>query len=119
MTQAAQRTVAIIDDDGVRDAMNALVQAMGLKAEGFASAAAFFSATPTKFSRLIVDHHMPAMTGLELAERLRSEGVETPIMLLSGALSPEIVRRAHSLGIEPVVEKPASLEDLSSFFEGE
>ena len=98
--------------------MTFLIKVMGLKVESFSSAAAFLSAAPTRFSRLIIDHHMPTMTGLELAKKLRAEGVDMPIMLVSSDLSPDVARRAQSLGIEPISAKPVSLGDLSAFIEG-
>lgn len=111
--------IAIIDDDAdVRDALFLLFAAMGVAAEQFASAAAFLADTPANFTRLILDHHMPEMTGLELAERLRASGVMTPIMLVSGNLTPHIVRRARSLGVDPIIEKPADLQLILAFVEG-
>lgn len=55
---------------------------------------------------LILDHHMQQMTGLELAERLRADGVSIPILLTTGSPSPAIARRAAELGIEGVLEEP-------------
>ena len=43
---------------------------------------------------LILDHHMPEMTGLELAERMRADGTGIPILLITGSPSPAIVARA-------------------------
>ena len=54
---------------------------------------------------LILDHHMPQMTGLELAARLREAGDKVSILLITGSLSPLIVARAAQLGVERVVEK--------------
>jgi CheY-like chemotaxis protein len=55
------------------------------------------------FACLILDHHIPNMTGLELARRLRADGAVVPILLITGSPSPTI---AAELGIE-VLDKPA------------
>jgi FixJ family two-component response regulator len=110
--------IAIIDDDpDVGDALHFLLGAMGLEARRFSSATDFLAATPANFTKVILDHHMPGMTGLELADRLRSAGVMTPIMLVSGGLTPDVIRRAHSLGINQVADKPADVQLLAAFLE--
>jgi FixJ family two-component response regulator len=119
MAQSKSGTIAIVDDDvSAREGLHLWLEAIGLKVESFASAAAFLSAAPESFARLILDQHMPVTTGLELAWRLRAKGIHIPIMLLSGDLSAEVVRRAEGLGIEKVLEKPPRPEDLSAFVEG-
>ena len=116
MTQFKPGTIAIVDDDAsVREGLRRFVEATGLQVKSFASAAAFLSSTPESFARLILDQHMPETTGLELAQRLRANGLHMPIMLLSGDLSPEVIRRAQVLGIEKVLEKPPRLKDLEAF----
>ena len=60
---------------------------------------------------------MPEMTGLELAERIRADGAGIPILLITGAPSPAIVTRAAEVGINRVLEKPATEEDLLDFID--
>jgi CheY-like chemotaxis protein len=61
---------------------------------------------------------MPEMTGLELAERLRADGSSIPILLVTGSPSPVIVARAAELGINRVLDKPPTEEDLLDFING-
>jgi CheY-like chemotaxis protein len=58
---------------------------------------------------------MPEMTGLEMAASLRADGAEIPTLLVTGSPSPAIVARAFELGIDTVLEKPPSDEDLLDF----
>src|SRR6185437_13294599 len=64
---------------------------------------------------IILDHHMPKMTGLQLAEQLRGGGSLLPILLVTGLPSPSIVARAAELGIERVLEKPPEDDDILEF----
>ena len=119
MTEAKRRTVAIVDDDhAVLDSFRFLLEVAGYLVEVFASAAEFLLANVHRFACLILDHHMPNMTGLELVERLRADGSGIPIMLVTGLPSPAILARAAELGIERVLEKPPSDEDLIDFING-
>jgi FixJ family two-component response regulator len=116
MAPSNAETIAIVDDDSsAREGMHRLLEAIGLRAESFASAAAFLAGAPERFARLILDQHMPETTGLELAHSLRSSGIHMPIMLVTGNLTPAVVLRAQGLGIEKVLEKPLRLEDVSAF----
>jgi CheY-like chemotaxis protein len=64
---------------------------------------------------LILDQHMPEMTGLELAERLRTDGSDIPVLLITGLQSPAIIARAAELCIKRVRAKPRADEDMLDF----
>jgi two-component system response regulator FixJ len=116
MTEAERRTVAIVDDDyAVRDSIHFLLEVMGQPVETFSSAAEFLKAERQHLACVILDHHMPGMTGLELAERLRANGQGIPILLITGSPTPSIMTRAAEVGIDRVLEKPPSDEDLLDF----
>jgi FixJ family two-component response regulator len=116
MSDANQRKIAIVDDDqAVRDSLRFLLDVMGYATESFASAAEFLKADTENPACLILDYHMPNMTGLELVERLRADGVGLPILLITGSPSPATVARAADLGIYRVLEKPLGDEDLLDF----
>lgn len=116
MAQSTSETVAIVDDDpSVREGVHQWLQTIGLQVESFASAAEFLSGAPERFAKLILDQHMPQMTGLELVRKMRSNGIHMPIMLLTGNLTPGVATEAQDLGIERVSEKPPCPEDLSAF----
>jgi two-component system response regulator FixJ len=66
---------------------------------------------------LITDHQMPHMTGLELVERLRADGIRNPILLIMGSASQAIVAHATLLGIERVLDKPLREQDLLDFID--
>jgi two-component system, LuxR family, response regulator FixJ len=120
MTETARCGVAIVDDDeAVRDSLRLLLEVVGYWVETFASAAEFLEAETRGLTCLILDHHMPEMTGLELAEKLRADGADIPILLVTGSPSSEIARRAAELGVDRVLQKPASEEDVLDFINGE
>ena len=116
MTEADPPIVAIVDDDdGVRNSLCFLLEVAGHTVETFASAAEFLEAELGRIACLILDQHMPGMTGLELAEHLRTAGSLIPILLITGSPSPYITARALELGVTRVIEKPPGEEDVISF----
>jgi FixJ family two-component response regulator len=116
MTGNHQGAVAVIDDDPeVLDSLRSFLQAAGYRVGIYNSAMAFLEDRTLRPACLVLDQNMPQMTGLELAAKLRAQGMATPILLISGALSPTIIARAALIGIEKVLGKPAAGEDLLSF----
>lgn len=115
--QADVRAIALVDDDpAVRDSMRFLLDIAGHSIETYGSAGEFLEqCNLDRVAGLILDHHMPVMTGLELAAQLRLQGRHFPILLITGSPSPAIVARAAELGIEDVLEKPPSETDLLKF----
>ena len=99
MAEASRRTIAIIDDDtAVLESLQLLLEVIGHPVQAFASVEEFLKAPPWHFAGLILDHHMPQMTGLELAQRLRDNGTAIPILLVTGSSLPAVVARAAKLG---------------------
>ncbi len=115
MSEATQQSIIVVDDDSaVRDSLRFLLEVVGHSVETFDSAAGFLSANVQNLACLILDHHMPHMTGLELAEKLRVDGAAIRILLITGVASPAIFARAAELGIK-VLEKPLGDEELLDF----
>jgi two-component system, LuxR family, response regulator FixJ len=116
MADIVRRKVAIVDDDhAVRESLRFLLEVLGQAVETFGSAAEFLAADIRHIGCLILDHHMPEMTGLQLVEKLRTNGSAIPILLVTGSPSPAIVARAAQLGIDRVLEKPPEEHDLLDF----
>lgn len=109
-------TVAVVDDDpAVLDSLRFLLETAGRDVAIYASAREFLDSRPMRPACLILDHHMPQMTGLELAAKLRTEGRVVPVLLITGSISAAIAERASRLGIEKVLPKPPGEHDLLDF----
>ena len=116
MDDETPRKVAIVDDDdAVRDSLRYLLEAAGHIVEAFASAAEFLKSEMRHLACLISDNRMEPISGLELIEQLRADGVGIPVLLVTASPSPDLIARAAELGVERVLEKPASAADLLDF----
>jgi FixJ family two-component response regulator len=108
--------VAIIDDDiDVLASLKFLLEVAGHEVATYHSPVDFLARAGSPADCLIVDQHMPQMTGLELVGRLRLRPSPNNIMLITGSLSPAIVEQAGMLGIAIVVEKPPANDRLLAF----
>lgn len=106
----------IDDDDAVRDSTRALLEAYGYRVRDHASAELFLSHTGGKADFLVVDQHMPGMTGLELLARLRASGDRTPTILITGRSDSTIEPRAAALGVK-LLQKPLKNDELIGWIE--
>ncbi len=109
--------VAVIDDDAdVGDVIGGLLETMGYQVETYRSGMDFLSgARLATLACLVVDQNMPKMTGLEMIETLSTRGVSIPALLITGNQDAEIERKANSLGVMTVLEKPMSHHELLRF----
>ncbi len=63
---------------------------------------------------ILCDVNLGGHSGLELCERLKSDAAlaDTPVMFLSGAQIPDIIRRSHAAGGVYYLRKPFDAEVL-------
>ena len=107
-------TVFVVDDDdAIRRALGMLLQSVGLKVESYASAEGFLhDYDPSKSGCLVLDVRMPVISGLALQEMLTAQGVDIPIIFITGHGDvPTSVRamKAHAMDF---IEKPINDQDL-------
>jgi len=117
MTEQRARVIAVVDDDeAVRDSLAFLLSVSGHDVAAYGSAAEFLEQCDLNgVAGLILDHHMPKQTGLELLARLRQDGRTMPVLLVTGSPSQDVVERAGVLGVDQVLEKPVSDQGLMDF----
>ena len=116
MSEAKRQPIAVVDDDdAVRDSLRFFLETLDHPVVTFASGLEFLAHERSGLACLILDHHMPEMTGLQLAEQLRGGGSQLPILLVTGLPSPSIIARAAELGVERVLEKPPGEDDILEF----
>jgi two-component system, LuxR family, response regulator FixJ len=109
--------VAVVDDDdAVRDSLEFLLEIAGYPVTTYASAAQFLNQAPLDDLRcLVVDQHMPDLTGLQMIARLRGQGISLPVALITGSPSADVLRLAQELGVALVLEKPLDDDQLLGF----
>ena len=63
---------------------------------------------------LVVDMHMPRLTGLETIRRAREHQVTIPWILMSAALDDEIIREANQADAFSVLPKPVRFAEITA-----
>jgi FixJ family two-component response regulator len=106
--------VAVVDDDAeVRVALMRLLCSAGFAAEMFASGAEFVDSIDERMPECVVlDLHMPGLSGFDVQQQLRARHPEVPVVVITGHESAEARRRALSLGARAYLAKPIDGEAL-------
>ncbi len=113
MRASSGRSVWVVDDDeAVRDSMRILLESHVLTVRDFASARAFLADQAPAEGCLLLDLHMPEMSGLELLEKLRSEHVRIPTIIMTGRSDAGLRARAQRAGAFAFLDKPVDEDEL-------
>ena len=104
----------VIDDEaGVRELLGDALKLAGFETVSAADAMVAQTLLRTvKPDLLIVDINMPMMDGFEFIERIRSNGDNTPALMLSARGDRADITRGLTLGADDYVTKPFGLEEL-------
>ena len=82
------QTIFVVDDDrDIRTSVHALLTASGHHVEVFAAAESFLESCTGEARRgcLLLDIGLPGMSGLQMLERLKAEGVDLPVLFCDRA----------------------------------
>jgi two-component system, LuxR family, response regulator FixJ len=106
--------VWIVDDAvSVRKSIGAVLETADITVRDYGSAGEFLADfAPVEPSCLIVDHHMPDMTGLELLIQLRKDGVTVPVIVITGKGDPVLKEQALKAGAVTMLHKPVDGDEL-------
>jgi FixJ family two-component response regulator len=108
MAGDGERVVAVVDDDfSVLRSLTNLFSSAGLRAETYESAEAFLASSRlANTGCLVLDLHMPGMSGLELFARLKQADSRIPVVVLTARHEESVRARLLSGGAVAFLVKP-------------
>ena len=111
MAHSKCRVLVVEDDPDTRDTLVEALEAVGFHVEqaGTGLAALAFFTKPEPPDVMLLDLHLPDMTGAQVADRLH--GNEVRIIFLTGDVSVRVMGLARSARL---LTKPIDLRDLES-----
>ncbi len=110
----SDRVVDIVDDDeSVRRALWRLLNSVGVQSRSFHSARSYLDSTDLESAYcLLLDLHLPDMSGIELLEYLREASPTLRVICMTGRDDPELERRLAAAGIRGCLRKPFDQSEL-------
>jgi FixJ family two-component response regulator len=108
MFDSQQATVVVIEDDpGLRESMEVLFSAADYRCVSYASAEAYIAQpAPSTPSCVVLDLHLPGMSGIELQSRISGANPRLPVLFLSGDASRAERNQAMAGGAAGFLRKP-------------
>ena len=113
MTKRQGMVYVIDDDESVRKAIGRLLRSVDLDVETFSSAEEFLrNPRQGRNACLVIDIRMPGLTGFDLQQRLLSEEIQIPVIVISASDDVQIREHARELGAQVFFRKPVDDQAL-------
>jgi RNA polymerase sigma factor (sigma-70 family) len=106
--------IHLVDDDAaVRRSLALLIGTVGLAVAEWPHPQAFLDGFDRDaIGAIVLDVRMPGESGLSVLDRLIAQGVDQPVIMLTGHGTVEMCRRAFKSGAVEFLEKPVDDERL-------
>jgi two-component system response regulator PilR (NtrC family) len=113
MTNLRPRALVVDDEPDICELLAITLERMGIEADtcgDVSSAKRQFGAN--EYQLCLTDMRMPDGNGLDLVEWMQTEGLRTPVAVITAHGNVETAVRALKLGAFDFISKPVDLEDL-------
>lgn len=114
LSQPDPKKILVADD--VAAITTLLVTALEVNGYDVVTAAngqeAFEMGQKENFDLAIIDQLMPGLLGIEILEKWRNEGIDFPVIVLSGVEDDDVVVSSLETGAADFVRKPFRLPEL-------
>lgn len=118
VTHGGRVVVLVEDDRSVRVAIGRLLRASGFAARAYPSAeAALADPAAGHADCVVVDLNLPAMSGLDLLDRLRARGVTAPAVAITAADTARVRADTRRRGVQHLLAKPFGGPELVELLE--
>ena len=105
--------VVVEDDLAMREALERVLGAAGFSTAAFASGEALLDASAASGAAcLVLDIHLPGLSGFELQRRLSETGFRRPVIFITAHDEPGSRVQAASLGAAAYLTKPFPGKEL-------
>src|ERR1035441_4356594 len=107
-------SILIVDDEqGIREALSSILAEEGYESRAVSSGEECLGVLDRRSIDLVLlDVWLNGIDGLETLERIRKNGTDSVVVMISGHASIETAVRATKLGAFDFIEKPLSLEKI-------
>ena len=106
--------ILLVDDDVcILYMLRFLIETESIKTEKAISAIDAVAALERMdFDLIVTDYDMPGMNGVELTKIVKNRFPHIPIIMIAGAIGPDVVEMAEKAGISRIFYKPPNVKEL-------
>jgi CheY-like chemotaxis protein len=110
--EKAKRILIVEDNDFVRMQIVGFLQAEGYETTESPDGRDALAVIGKGFDAVIADIRMDPVDGFEFIKTIRSDGDKTPVILVTGDETTDLLNEATKLGVAAVLKKPVNKERL-------
>jgi FixJ family two-component response regulator len=109
-----RKSIVVVDDDaGLNHAIGRVLTAAGFNALAFPSAEALLEGDAAADAAcMILDVHLPGLSGFDLRRRLKERGIEPPVIFMTAYDDAESRKQAQAAGAVAFFSKPFQRQPL-------
>jgi len=116
---STQRILLVEDEPGLREVLTLALEGAGFKCEAASGIEEGQRALrETTFDGVLSDLKLKDGSGIELLTWMKEQGLETPVVIMTGQATPETTGQALNQGAVDFITKPFKHEDLIASLKG-
>ncbi len=114
--QDSGNEIFIVDDDaGIRETLTIVLSSQGYRVTPFADGNSFLGAARSRVPAcILLDVHMPGISGLDILKELNAQQFPAPIFIISGQGDIPMAVEAIKNGALDFIEKPFRASDVAA-----
>ena len=120
MIEKGTRALIVDDDPFVCEMLAMILEGAGFASEMAASGEDAYGKLKAgaAFDLIVSDMNMPGMGGLELIRKIRADGIDTPVIMLTGNSEVSSAMEAIRSGADDYLTKDENIQDTVVFSAG-
>ncbi len=115
------KNVLLVDDEAViRLTTSLILKKLGISSTAFdngTEALTFYKTHQNEIDLVIIDSHMPEMSGIELFKKLKDLNPSIRVVISSGFVDESERVEFYNIGATGLLNKPFSVSDIKELFE--
>ncbi|HEX2101780.1 MAG TPA: PAS domain S-box protein [Candidatus Synoicihabitans sp.] len=109
LPRGSERVLIVEDEPALVDLLSMVLQSAGYSVHALTDGAAaldYVMRGGVEFDAVLLDINMPRISGIEVLRVLRRQRPQTPVVVVSGNLTPDVLAQLHEIGQKDAVDKP-------------
>ncbi len=110
-----KKILVVEDEELISNTLKALLDVMKIEYKNVSNGKEGLKAFKTdNYDLIITDIFMPEMDGFKLIEEIREINKNIPIIVISGYIDNETIRKIKQIGANEYIEKPFSIKEVKT-----